>query len=129
MPRYQSQKTIHALKIKALQPHPEHPGEYLLTPEDTTYCPFMVSRDYVNNRGAKEGGYYVVYQNGYESWSSAVAFEGGYTLIKYRNCPEGVHMEHINQNPDCTCGFCQIFKLKVRVAELEAEIRSFADAT
>lgn len=30
----------------------------------------------------KVGGYYVVYEDGYESWSPAEAFEKGYTLIQ-----------------------------------------------
>jgi hypothetical protein len=81
LPRYQSHKIVRALKIKALQPHPEHQGEYLLTPEDSIYAPFMVSRDYVNNRHAEEGGYYVTYEDGYESFSPAEAFESGYTRI------------------------------------------------
>jgi hypothetical protein len=82
LPRYQCHKIVHALKIKALQPHPEHPGEYLLTPEDSTYAPFMVSRDYVNGRSAKGGGYYVTHEDGYESFSPAEAFESGYTRIQ-----------------------------------------------
>ena len=81
LPRYQCHKIVHALKIKALEQHPEYPGEYLLTPEDSAYAPFMVSRDYVNGRSAKEGGYYVAYEGGYESWSPAEAFESGYTRI------------------------------------------------
>lgn len=81
LPSYQSHKTVHALKIKALEPHPEHPGEYLLTPEDSTYAPFMVSREYVNKHNPSVGGYYVTYEDGYESWSPAEAFESGYTRI------------------------------------------------
>jgi len=29
-------------------------------------------------------------------------------------------MRHTNRNPDCTCEFCQIYRLKIRVAELES---------
>ena len=81
IPLYQSHKKIHALKVKALDPNPDVPGEYLLTPEEPGYAPFMVSRDYVNRHNAQVGGYYVTYEDGYESWSPAEAFESGYTRI------------------------------------------------
>lgn len=38
----------------------------------------------LRNRGGENplGGYYVLYKDGYESWSPADAFEEGYTRIK-----------------------------------------------
>ena len=40
-----------------------------------------VSAAYVAKHSPKGGGYYVRYADGYESWSPADAFEGGYTLV------------------------------------------------
>ncbi len=37
---------------------------------------------YVRKHDPKPGGYYVVYEDGYTSWSPADAFEGGYTRIQ-----------------------------------------------
>ena len=36
---------------------------------------------YVSKHQPKVGGYYVVYEGGYKSWSPPDAFEGGYTKI------------------------------------------------
>ena len=37
--------------------------------------------EYVRKHNPKVGGYYVVYQDGYKSWSPAEAFEDGYTRV------------------------------------------------
>ena len=37
-------------------------------------------RDY-NKENTNKEGYYVVYEEGYESWSPKTTFENGYTLI------------------------------------------------
>lgn len=46
-----------------------------------------VDRDYMAKHEPKVGGYYVRYENGYESWSPADAFEGGYTLVASEATP------------------------------------------
>jgi hypothetical protein len=52
-----------------------------IEPEDSGYAPFPVSRAYVTKHSPKAGGYYVVYADGYKSWSPAQAFEEGYTRV------------------------------------------------
>jgi hypothetical protein len=83
LPRYQSHKKVWALKIRDL--HADHPsgkeGEALVTPEDSRYAPFLVGKDYVAKHAPQAGGYYVVYEDGYKSFSPAEAFEGGYTRL------------------------------------------------
>jgi hypothetical protein len=51
----------------------------IITPEEEGYAAFPVSRSYVVKHNPKVGGYYVVYKDGYESFSPADAFEDGYT--------------------------------------------------
>lgn len=86
MPRYISHKKVWALKIKEIkqsiiEPSPFEGGSYTITPADERYAPFDVPRDYVERHFAEDGGYYVVYDDGYKSYSPAKAFEEGYTLI------------------------------------------------
>lgn len=83
MPRYKSHKTVWALKIKAIQPTPADTpidgGSWRITPEDTGYAPFDVPHSYYLKHQPQDGGYYVVYSDGYKSFSPAAAFEDGYT--------------------------------------------------
>jgi hypothetical protein len=81
MPRYQSHKKVWALKIAAIADDPGPDGGAVVTPADAGYAPFKVSVDYLFKHQPKVGGYYVVYDDGYKSWSPAEAFEGGYTRI------------------------------------------------
>ena len=90
LPRYKSHKEVWALKIARLQPslgdrvsgpNEETDGGLIVTPENERYAPFKVSREYALKHKPEIGGYYVRYQDGYESWSPADAFEDGYTLV------------------------------------------------
>jgi hypothetical protein len=56
-------------------------GEKIITPEDERYAPFKVSKEYVEKHNPQAGGYYVVYKDGYKSFSPAEAFEEGYTKL------------------------------------------------
>lgn len=78
LPRYKSHKEVYALKIKDVQVN-EH-GAFIL-PEEKEYLPFQVDADYVAKHNPQAGGYYVVYRDGYKSWSPAEAFEDGYTKL------------------------------------------------
>jgi len=47
---------------------------------------FRVSAEYLAKHKPTSGGYYVVYKDGYESFSPAQAFEEGYTLqVEYKH--------------------------------------------
>lgn len=85
LPRYQCHKKVWALKIKAIELDPSPPRaaacSCILTPEDDGYAPFRVDEDYVRKHSPRAGGYYVVYEDGYKSYSPAAAFESGYTRI------------------------------------------------
>jgi len=78
MPRYKCHKEVHALKIKGIFPSP---SGYQIEPEDEGYAPILVDVAYVRKHNPHVGGYYVVYEDGYRSFSPAKAFEEGYKRI------------------------------------------------
>jgi hypothetical protein len=77
LPRYQSHKKVWALKIKAIAFH--YAGGATITPKDEGYTPFEVVQGYVDKHEPVPGGYWVQYDDGYQSFSPAHAFEDGYT--------------------------------------------------
>lgn len=92
LPEYVCHKHVWALKIKAIEFHcptveelerildgGEEKPAATITPEESGYAPFSVSQDYVTRHEPRVGGYYVVYEDGYKSFSPAKAFEQGYT--------------------------------------------------
>ncbi len=74
MPKFLCHKTVWALKIKDIE------GD-LFIPEDERYTPFRVGQPFMGKHLPEPGGYYVVYDDNYASYSPAAAFENGYTLI------------------------------------------------
>lgn len=90
MPRYRCHKEVWALKIAAIdhKPNPDTSGQSAqssygasITPEDEGYGAFSVDAEYVHKHKPEAGGYYVVYADGYKSYSPAKAFEDGYSRI------------------------------------------------
>ena len=79
MPRYVCHKTVHALKIEAVEANPD--GTCYITSECTGFARVEVSREYIDKHAPESGGYYVVYKDGHKSYSPADAFEDGYTFI------------------------------------------------
>lgn len=89
MPKYRCHKEVWALKIKAIEfdsdkaqtEQRETDGSATIAPDDERYASFKVDADYVRKHKPVAGGYYVVYEDGYKSFSPAEAFESGYTRI------------------------------------------------
>ena len=90
MPRYKCHKEVWALKIKRIdydntQAHAENretDGSALLVfEEEDRYAPLRVESSYLKKHDPHFGGYYVVYADGYKSFSPAGAFEEGYTRL------------------------------------------------
>jgi hypothetical protein len=82
LPKYKCHKEVWALKIKEVRtPDPKEGVGPLLTFEDPAYAPIRVSPRYAAKHLPQAGGYYVVYKDGYQSWSPAKEFEEGYTRI------------------------------------------------
>lgn len=84
MPKYECHKKVWALRIAGityLQNKDTYCNGATITPAEEGYAPFDVSLEYVQKHNPQVGGYYVVYQDGYKSYSPAQAFESGYTRI------------------------------------------------
>lgn len=83
MPRYISHKTVWALKISAVHNvvAGHNAGGGVLGFSDTRYADRQVSPEYMAKHLPKPGGYFVVYSDGYESFSPAEAFEKGYSPV------------------------------------------------
>jgi len=79
MPRYKSHKQVWALKIKSINFETN-----TIVPEDKGYGAFNVSPEWIaRNQAAKDfaDGYFVVYDDGYASYSPTKAFEEGYVQV------------------------------------------------
>jgi hypothetical protein len=98
MPRYKCHKEVWALKIKAVEVRKPTIAELdrilsgkaadgdsgaaaFLTPENALYGRIEVDQEYVSKHKPEAGGYFVVYADGYKSFSPAKAFEDGYTRV------------------------------------------------
>lgn len=57
-----------------------NPG-VVMVPADQRYARFTLPVEYLQKHNPVAGGYYVVYDDGYKSFSPAAAFEEGYALI------------------------------------------------
>jgi len=71
MPRYQCHKQVWALKIASID-------GCKITPADAGYASFEVDPKLYLRYTPVAGDFYVVYDDGYKSFSPAAAFEGGY---------------------------------------------------
>ena len=74
MKRYKCHKEDHAGKITSITIH-QMGAELVL--EDGQKLDVPTS--WLNRHDPKAGGYYVLYEDGYASWSPSQAFENGYT--------------------------------------------------
>ena len=85
LPRYRSHKTVHALKLATVEEAVAE-GHTTFVPEDERYAPMTFSNDeevVKRCRALLQGdpGYYVVYPDGFRSWSPTEAFETGYSEL------------------------------------------------
>ena len=94
MPKYQCHKQVWALKIGEIRHH-TNPDKSERTaaasygatikPADPNYGEFDVPAEFITKHKPVVGGYYVVYEDGYKSFSPAAAFEAGYALVHNQN--------------------------------------------
>ena len=82
MPRYECHKKVWALKIAAIETREDKSA--VIAPADAGYGHFEVAAPWAERfKGTDEDpGYYVVYDDGYASWSPSKAFEDGYTRVE-----------------------------------------------
>ncbi len=79
LPTYTCHKQVWALKIEDVITERRMDGKNILTFYDKKYKNIEVSADYMKKHHPHPGGYYVVYKDGYSSFSPSEAFESGYT--------------------------------------------------
>lgn len=77
LPLYNCHKQVRALKIAKIRHH-DHGAT--ICPAEGEYSAFDVDNDYINKHDPVPGGYFVLYKDGYTSYSPAEPFEAGYTL-------------------------------------------------
>lgn len=93
MPKYKCHKEVYALKVVGFffdTPRGDKERQVYLEPENLDFARIPVSAAWVEKHksGDREDGtpfigigYYVVYADGYTSWSPVQAFESGYSRI------------------------------------------------
>ena len=82
IPQYQCHKQVGALKISEIQnPFPGGKGNAQILHFEDPFDSVQVSAEWMSKHNPVVGGYYVVYQDGYASFSPADAFESGYTKV------------------------------------------------
>lgn len=79
LPRYRCHKEVWGLQIEKIEIKDDYAIIYPVLKE---YAPFKVNRSYILKHNPYAGGYYVIYKDGYKSFSPEDAFEQGYTLIE-----------------------------------------------
>jgi len=90
MPKYKCHKTVRAFKIKNIEPscgddvagpNQECDGGRIITAEENSLWKVKVDFEYVRKNNPQIGGYLVLYNDGYISFSPSEPFESGYTAI------------------------------------------------
>lgn len=85
LPQYQCHKIVNAGLIKEIIPEPNGNGGAIIkfrpTHPDDALEDIIVTQSFLDKHKPVIDGYYVVYEDGYESYSPAAAFESGYTRI------------------------------------------------
>lgn len=83
MPCYQSHKKVWALKIERIERHDSGSAHLHFAPIDgferRAFEPIEVPLYFMTKHDPQPGGYFVVYEDGYTSFSPAGPFEAGYT--------------------------------------------------
>jgi len=102
LPLYQSHKQVRAAKILRMQRVTADGGTNLTLelpngdPHSETVV--QVSAEYVEKHGPDTAGYYVEYEDGYESFCPAEPFEAGNKLVPTNLCATEVCIKSIEEN-------------------------------
>lgn len=97
LPRYVCHKEVHAFKIKHIFPHED--GSASLHMHGSGFLPIEVSAEYMGKHLPSAGGYYVLYKDGYQSFSPAEAFEDGYTWVGGSTPPHLLVDDNVKESP------------------------------
>lgn len=80
LPRYQSHKVVQAAKITGI----DREGFRLLLDDTQVEAWVVVGEYWLDRHNPEVGGYFVMYDDGYSSYSPADAFEKGHTPLEKR---------------------------------------------
>lgn len=80
LPLYDCHKQVRASKIGSIAPNEEGGATLNCTDADGYAHTIPVTQEYLDKNKPEVDGYYVLYVDGYHSYSPAKAFEEGYTL-------------------------------------------------
>ena len=91
LPRYICHKVVQACKIARIE---AQVSPVILYPEDASLSPIEVSQQWCSEKHVDQrSGYYVVYEDGYTSWSPVEAFEKGYTPFNDKDAELMTHCD------------------------------------
>lgn len=82
LPRYKCHKIVSAAKIERIDfgyNEQRDRSVVMLVPADTSLQPIPVDHAFMSKHGPHAPGYFVLYDDGYESWSPVQTFEAGYS--------------------------------------------------
>lgn len=76
LPQWKCHKVVQAGKITFMAK--DEPNQLLMVHAEPSNMPFAVPLDFLHRHNPERGGYFVVYEDGYISYSPADVFEAGY---------------------------------------------------
>lgn len=85
MPKYKCHKEVWAIKIDDIDLNFDGKGAARITPEDPRHPPFLLDIAFMQKHQPLIGGYIVVYEDDYISFSPEKPFEEGYEQIDEQN--------------------------------------------
>jgi hypothetical protein len=80
LPLYECHKKVRAAKITDVRYQDPEQSVLTLDPGDGSKIEIWVRNGFIAKHNPQAGGYYVMYEDGYVSYSPAKAFEEGYSL-------------------------------------------------
>ena len=80
LPQYRCYKVVGAVEIMRLE-ELNMDGGMTLHPVNTDTKPFYITQEFIDRHKPQVGGYFVEYEDGYQSFSPANVFESGYDPI------------------------------------------------
>lgn len=80
LPRYRWHKTLQALKIEQIINTAPNISELHFT--DQRFVPVAVPAEWVDRHHPRPGGYFVIYESGYQSFIPAEQFENGWVPME-----------------------------------------------
>lgn len=81
LPKWQCHKVVAAARIGAVRFEPPMDFGQVFVETDGTAMGLAMDEAWMRKHNPQPGGYFVVYQDGYISYSPAEAFEEGYTRL------------------------------------------------